>query len=295
MKHKIGVAGVGKMGFPIIANLNSAGFAVAAYARRREAVDKLKTTGINVVGSPKELAESSDIIIDILTDTTATWSMLKQEDGLLDGFNSPKIFLDMTTSDPEESMKLGAFLREKKVEYLDCPITGGTIGAESRNLVVMVGGSHDVFNECRYIFDAIAKKVFYLGQMGKGHYMKLVHNQLSHSTFLAACEAVVLGKALGLNPGQMVEVFNCGNARSYATEVKLPRFVLSETFKAGASFSTVHKDLDLVNKQAVKINYTLPIAQAAYQYWQYPMAKGLENDDYSTIINLIEQMQKDNQ
>ncbi len=216
--------------------------------------------------------------------------MLTRKDGLLEGMRHPKVILDMTTSDPSESIKLGKFLKEKNIEYLDCPMTGGVIGAKTRSLILMVGGDERVFQRCKYFLDVIAKKIFYMGKLGNGHYMKLVHNQLSHSTFLAACEAATLGVRLGLPLATMIEVFNFGNARSYATEVRFPRFILSGSFDAGASFETMRKDIGLVLKKSEELNYNFPITRATFNYWDYPIEHGQGEKDYSTIFGLIDEI-----
>lgn len=292
MKKRIGIIGVGEMGFPILVNLKEMGYNVAAYARRKEIRDRIAEKGIEVLGTPKELAEKSDIILDILNDTNSTWSVLKQENGMLEGLGPNKILVDMTTSDPNESIPLGEFLEEKGVAYIDCPITGGKIGAENRQLICMAAGREEAFNEVKPILESVSKKVFYLGKMGGGHYMKLIHNQLSHSTFLASCEAVNLGKALGMDPATMIEVFNIGNARSYATEVRFPKFILPETYNAGASFKTVQKDIGIVMKKIEALGIEMPITAATYMYWSYPIEHDKGDDDYSTIFTLMNEINK---
>lgn len=292
MEHRLGIIGIGKMGEPIAENLHSAGFSVVTYARRAEVCKRMRDKGIAVARTPKELAEGSDVIFDILTDTSATWAVIEQRDGLLEGIKEPKIIIDMTTSDPIESIKLGKFLNERKIEYLDAPITGGVIAAKAKTLVLMVGGNERTFQNCRYILEKIAKKMFYMGEMGNGHYMKLVHNQLSHSTFLAACEAVTLGVKLGLHIETVIEVFNEGNARSYATEVRFPRFILSGSYDAGASFKTVHKDIGLVMEITDKLRLDFPIARATFNYWDYPIKHGQGEKDYTTIFTLIKEICK---
>ncbi len=292
MEHRLGIVGIGNMGEPITENLHSAGFEVVTYDKRQEIARKMRAKGIKVAKTLKELSERSDIILDILPDTSATREVLTRKEGLLEGMREPKVILDMTTSDPRESIELGKFLREKNIEYLDCPMTGGVIGAKTRGLVLMVGGNEKVFQRCKYILDVIAKKIFYMGKLGNGHYMKLVHNQLSHSTFLAACEAATLGVGLGLPLDTMIEVFNFGNARSYATEVRFPRFILSGSYDAGASFKTMYKDIGLVMRKTEELNYNFPITRATFDYWYYPVKHGQGDKDYTTIFNLIGQICK---
>lgn len=288
MNYKLGVLGVGLMGKPIARNLKESGYEVAVYDKDAAPVRELEAAGLMAAASPKELMERSDVVVDVLNDTVALEKVLSQPEGLLEGVNGPKVVIDMTTSDPEHSTAIGTRLKGRGVAYLDCPMTGGRAGAENRELVIMAGGDRAVFDACREILEAVSRKLVYLGKSGSGHYMKLIHNQLSHATFLAACEAYELGRRLGLDENAMMEVFNIGNARSYATEVRFPRYILSGTFDAGASFHTVGKDIGLVMKKANAINMDLPITRATFNYWRYAIDMGRGEEDYSRVVQLME-------
>lgn len=287
MKHILGVVGVGLMGRPIAENLKNKGFEVYAYDLNKQTLKELEEEGIKSTENPKELIEKVDVLLDVLNDTNHFRDVLDEENGILKGINGRKIVIDMTTSDPEKSKPIGAELKEYGVEYLDCPMTGGRVGARNGELIIMAGGDKKVFEEVRYILDAISKELVYLGGMGSGHYMKLIHNQLSHSTFLASCEAFNLGRELGIDEEAMIKVFNVGNARSYATEVRFPKFILSGTYDAGASFYTVGKDISLIAKKANELNYDLPITRATFDYWRYAIETGNGDEDYSKIVNLM--------
>lgn len=289
MKHTIGVVGVGLMGKPIAKNLYDSGFDIIIYDKNEVPLKELATLGLRVAESPKQLMELSEVVLDVLNDTNTLTTVLEQPEGLLEGINGRKIIIDMTTSDPEQSVSIGTALKERDVEYLDCPMTGGMVGAQNRQLIIMAGGKREVFNEISYILKEISKELIYLGNLGSGHYMKLIHNQLSHSTFLAACEAFELGEHLGIDPEAMIKVFNVGNARSYATEVRFPKFILAGTFNAGASFKTVGKDIGLVMRKANSLNFDLPITRATYEYWRYAIETGRGEDDYSTVIKQMEE------
>lgn len=286
MNKTIGIIGTGNIGFPILINLKDSGVKVVSYARRDTVIEAIKEKGIEVTGTPKELARKADIIFDILNDANSTLSVLNNDD-MLSGLSEGKIWVDMTTSDPDESVPIGELLSSKGVYYIDCPITGGKKGAVDKQLVCMAAGDESAFKEVEFYLNKISKKVFYLGKIGNGHYMKLIHNQLSHSTFLAACEAVNLGKALGMDPEVMIDVFNSGNARSYATEVRFPEYILPETYNAGASFKTVQKDIGIVIRKIESLGMSMPVSEAAYRYWCYAVDKGMEDVDYSTIYRLI--------
>jgi len=289
MSAQVGMLGFGQMARPVASVLAEAGFQVNVFARRPEARSEADSLGFSTVDNPAALAERVDIIIDLLTDTRASWEVLLQADGLEKGLHDGLIFVDMTTSDPEDSRPFAKYLEERGVRYLDAPITGGVIGARAGQLVFMVGGDRALYDQMSPLFSVLSKACFHLGTVGSGHLMKLIHNQLSHSTFLAACEAVLLGKRHGLDEATMIDVFNEGNARSYATEVRFPKFILSGSYNAGASFATVHKDISLVSRKVREAGLELPITAATLDYWSAPCESGRAHEDYTTILRLMDE------
>ena len=291
MKHRIGILNAGNMGFPISCNLIEDGFDVCVYdVRHAETVKKYEGKKATVARTPKELVEKSDVILFIVKDSTITTLNIDCENGLLDGVGGRKIFVDLTTSDPQESAKMGKRFIDAGAHYIDIPMTGGQAGAINRKLVLMGSGDREVFEEVRYIFEPLAKKLFYLGTgIGLGHFMKLIHNQLSGSVFMATCEAVFLGKAFGMDASVMIDVFNEGNARSCATEMKFPKFVLAGK-AAGCSVGILEKDMTLVLKKAAEKNYNLPITQATHDYWNGPCLEGNPDLDYADMLEFMRKM-----
>src|SRR5208337_5668780 len=112
-------------------------------------------------------------------------------------------------------------------------------------------------DRCLPVFKPISARVVYMGASGSGQTVKLIHNQLSYTTFCAVCEAVILGEKLGLTADKMIDVFNHGTARSFATEVRFPKFILTEKFDMGVPFSTAYKDISLARevRHSTKVNF----------------------------------------
>ena len=135
----------------------------------------------------------------------------------------------MTTTDPDFPKSISKRLSVKEIDYLDAPISGGALGAQNAQLVIMVGGKQEALEKCLPVFNSISKRVVYMGESGSGQTVKLIHNQLSYTTFCATCEAVIMGEKLGLTADKMIDVFNNGTARSFATEVRFPKFILTMT------------------------------------------------------------------
>ena len=167
-------------------------------------------------------------------------------------------------------------------------MTGGATGAKAGRLLLMVGGARAVYERCLPVFKRISKRAIHVGPVGSGHVMKLVHNHVSHAVFAATCEGVALGERLGLSPKDMLEVFNEGNARSYTTEVRFPKFILPATYDSGASFNIVCKDMALVRALGRRAKFRLPINACTYRYWKHAVDAGMGREDWSRIVLLLQ-------
>jgi 3-hydroxyisobutyrate dehydrogenase-like beta-hydroxyacid dehydrogenase len=288
MQHRIGVIGTGLMGFPIVCNLFNDGFGVTGYDINPKAIESLKEKSIPVAKNAREVAMNSDVIISVLNECSQLRGMLEGKDGLLAGVENGKVIIDFSTSDPEESVPLGEYLATKSITYMDCGMTGGRAGAVGRKLVFMVGGNKDTFEKYKYILEKLAKSITYIGPSGCGHTMKLIHNAVSHATFLAVMEATVLGKKLGMDITAMIEIFNIGNARSYATEVRFPKHILTGTYDMGYAYKSGYKDMKLIMKSAEKMKFNMPIGAAVFDYWKYAMDIGKPDEDVTTMFKLLE-------
>ncbi len=281
---RIGFIGLGRMGRPIAENLLRKGFPVAIFARKIQVQEEMKALGAKVVLSPDLLAKESEIIILVVTNFQAVGELLFGKDGMSRTASKGTIIIDMTTSDPRVSRRYAKRLEKKGIEYLDAPMSGGVLGAKAARLLFIVGGKQDIYERCLSLFEAIGKRSIYMGETGSGHLIKLVHNQASLAIFVATCEAIILGEKLGLSMDRMIEVFNEGNARSYASEIRFPKFIIPKTYDMGGTFAIQHKDLSIVRKMAKNAKVKVPITDQAYRYFKWVMDEGKGEEDFSKII-----------
>lgn len=287
MVDKIGLIGAGNMGRPIAENLLREISALVVYDKKPKIMKKMEEIGAKVTQSPAEVASQTNVIFVIVPSSTEVDDVLFGQNGVVETATDGTVIVDMTTSEFQFSTRVAERLSKLGLEYLDSPMTGGVLGAKEAQLLLMVGGKHEIFKKYLHFFEIISKRAIYLGKAGSGHLMKLIHNQLSHATFLATCEAVTLGQEYGLSSKTMIEVFNSGNARSYATEVRFPRFILPETYDMGATFETVYKDISIVRKIGEEAGLRLPINDCTYQYWQYGIEKGEKEKDCTVIFQMM--------
>lgn len=283
----VGIVGLGNMGRPIAENLLRAGYPTTVFDLRTEASEALRAAGASTAVSPAALAKQSAIVLLVVPDSHAVRRVLFGKDGVGRGAAKGTVVVDMTTGDPQHSKPFADRLAKGGIAYLDAPMTGGATGARAGQLLLMVGGEREVYTRCLPVFRHISKRAIHVGPIGSGHVMKLVHNHVSHAVFAATCEGVALGERLGLSAKDMMEVFNDGNARSYATEVRFPRFILSGAYDSGASFDIVCKDMSLVGKLGRRAKFRLPINACTYRYWKQAVDAGMGQEDWSKIVLLL--------
>ena len=287
-KVRVGVIGLGNMGRPIAENLLSAGFPTTVFDLRPKAMDALRKAGAQAAASPAEAARQSEVLFLVVPDSRAVRQALFGRNGAARGAPKGSVIVDMTTGDPHCSRPFADRLARRGIAYLDSPMTGGATGAKARRLLLMVGGDRAVYERCLPVFKRISKQAIHVGPVGSGHVMKLVHNHVSHAVFAATCEGVALGERLGLAPKDMLEVFNEGNARSYTTEVRFPKFILPATYDSGASFNIVCKDMALVRALGRRAKFRLPINACTYRYWKHAVDAGMGREDWSKIVLLLQ-------
>ena len=281
--QRIAVVGLGQMGGGIARNLHAAGLLAGAYDLNQEALLDSGLARAIPFGPVSELVQSCDIILFATLTTQQVGASIR-------GFEVPsgRIIIDVTTSDPQQSRLLSEELVAKGVHYIDAAMTGGAAGADAGTLTLMVGGRDEVVASCRCVFDAIANKVFHLGPAGSGHAMKLVHNLILHSSFLAACEGLRLAERAGLNVAQAVDVLNAGNARSFVTDTRFPRDILSGTMDARSTISNLEKDLGLAVDFGGRLDARIPYAQLTRSLLAKALDAGEKDTDFSWLYPLYE-------
>lgn len=194
-----------------------------------------------------------------------------------------QIIVDLTTSHPAEGQSLSASLDKAGVGYLDAAMTGGAAGADAGQLTLMVGGRPDLLAEARPVLDQIAASIVHLGPVGAGQAMKLVHNMILHTTFLATCEGLRLAERAGIDPALAVEVLNAGNARSFVSEVRFPRDILSGTMRARSRVGNLAKDLRLAVEWAGALAVATPFGHLTHAVLDNAVGMGMEETDFAHL------------
>ena len=239
MTHKVGVIGLGNMGRGIAKNIAGAGHELMVWDVSETA--RTAQADIARICPPEEMAKDADIIIFVVPGSEQIDSCL---DPILAAARPGLILWDFTTSDPVYTKKLARRAGEAGVPYMDAGMTGGGAkGADEGTMTLMIGGDENVLERSKPVLEACAGKLIHLGPSGAGHTMKVVHNLITHTNFLACSEAGRLAEAAGIELADMIKVFNAGNARSFISERRFPDHILSETWDGRSRIFNLRKDI----------------------------------------------------
>ena len=290
MAEKLGFIGLGAMGQPMARRLLEAGFPLAVYDLRAEAVEGLVKIGAEAASSAKEVAQKSRKVITIVPNSEAVEKVVWGPEGLLEGAKGGDLLIEMTSAYPPSTLKVHQTLSAKGLSMIDAPVSGGVVGAVAGTLSIMVGGEEAIFEACRPILSVVGKNLFYMGAIGSGHAVKAINNFLSATSLAATSEAIILAAKLGLSPQRVVEVLQVSTGRSYSTELKVPKFVLPRTFNSGFAMDLMYKDIDTVTRMAREYKIPMFLANMVQQVYGYAMAQGGGKGDHTAIFSYLENL-----
>jgi 3-hydroxyisobutyrate dehydrogenase len=286
---KVGFIGVGVMGREMSINLLKAGYELTVYDIREEALEGPIRFGARAAGSPKEIAQVSDIIITSLPNPEALEEVVLGNDGVLEGARRGCILIDTSTVSPSTIRKVASAVKDRGVDVLDAPVSGGVSGAKAGALSVMVGGDVDVFERCLEVLRVFGKNIYHVGELGSGDTVKLVNNLMSLVNVVTLSEGMVLGVKAGVNPKTLYNVCKVSTGRSQALEWKLPNKISKGRFEPGFTIDLTCKDLGLILAFGREIGVPLFVTSIAQQVYELAKAKGLGRLDNTAVITLFEE------
>src|SRR5215470_7597851 len=287
---RIGFIGVGNIGYPMARQLLAAGHALAVHDLRREATAGLVAEGAAWAESPASVAAQSEVVATCLPGPAEMEKVCLEPGGILDGIKPGTLYIDHTTNSPLLVRRVHALLATKHVEMLDAPVSGGMEGAQTRDLLVMVGGDCAVFERARPLFETLAKRVLYTGGIGTGCVAKIMHNCASFTLDLVMAECWTVGVKAGIDPAVIVDVFNqaaLGNMMSL--KIRLPATYLRGDFEPRFSLALARKDLGLALELARATDTPMRLSSLCEQEMIEAMGRGWANRDASIFLTLQEE------
>lgn len=284
-KQKIGFIGVGVMGASIVKHLLKDGYEVNVYNRTKSKADEVVSLGAIWQDTPKAVTIESDIVFTIVGYPKDVEEVYYSEDGIFAGATSEKILVDMTTSTPSLAQKIFATGRERKIEVLDAPVSGGDLGAKNGTLTIMVGGTKVAYQIVEPIFNVFSGKVKLQGAAGSGQHTKMANQIMIAGTMVGMSELLVYANAAGLELESVLDTVGGGSAQNWSLTNYAPR-ILIEDFTAGFFVKHFVKDLKIALAEAEKMDIQLPGTSLAKELYEKLENQGHGNDGTQALIKL---------
>lgn len=289
MTERIGLIGLGIMGKPMGKNLIKAGFPLTVWNRTASRADELAELGATVADSPRAVAENSDVIITIVSDSPDVQAVILGKDGVIQGVRSGAVVIDMSTISPQVTRELADALKAKGVAMMDAPVSGGEKGAIEGTLSIMVGGEAAVLERVRPVLEAMGKRIVHIGGTGMGQVCKLANQIAVVLNNLSMSEALVFAAKSGADPAKVLEAIQAGAAGSWALNNYAPK-ILRRDFSPGFLVSLQQKDIRLVMEASREMNLSLPGTALTYELQKALQAWGLDREGNYAVVKVIEQL-----
>jgi len=260
---KVGIIGLGMLGNAVALHLLDSGFEVTVYNRTKEKTTQAKENGAKVATSPKEIAENSELVITVVKDASAVKEISFEKDGIIEGKHGKLIVADMSTIDPTESKNISKKFQEYNIHKLDIPVMGGPNVAITGDLVMMASGNKESFDHCKNVLEKIANKVFFLGESGVAHTVKLAMNLQITMLALALSEGIILVKKTNVDPKIFLEILNSTYFKTGMSEKKAYKMIEGK-YDATFTLANLKKDINTMTSAAKSLGIELPMIKAFF-------------------------------
>ena len=287
--NKIGFIGLGVMGAPMAGHLSRNNFEVSVFNRTNEKsiIWKSRNEG-KVCNSPNELAISSECIVLCVGKDEDVKDIINGKSGIIDALNPGSVIIDHTTTSAELAKEMNEVLLSKDCFFVDAPISGGQLGAESGTLSIMAGGDRKAYEACNKIFKSYSKSHKYMGPSGSGQLTKMVNQICIAGLIQALAEGMHFSRRAGLDTTDVMDVITKGAAQSWQMENRWET-MLNDEYDFGFAVDLMRKDLDIVLKQAKKMDTELEITDLVNNFYKEIQKLGGGSWDTSSLLKRIQQ------
>jgi len=286
---KISFIGTGLMGFPMAKNLLKKKLELKIFSRTLEKAKPLEEFGGNITNSLSEAVKETDIIFTMLTDDDAVEKVLGNSQ-FLDNLKPSSTVIDMSSIKPKIAIKYGNLLKQKNINFLDAPVSGGTIGAEEGSLAIMVGGEQKVFDNAFEVLKIMGNPTL-VGPIGSGQVSKLANQIIVGVTIGAVAEAVTLCEKAGVDANKFIKALSGGFADGKILQNHGKRMI-DKDFSPKGKVSTHLKDMNNILECSENYNTHLPISTLIKDMFKSLVNNGNENDDHSALYKEIDRINK---
>ncbi|MDH4571273.1 L-threonate dehydrogenase [Salinicola acroporae] len=285
-RPRVGVIGLGSMGMGMATSLVNAGFETWGCDLREEARASFAEAGGHAVATPAEMAAGVEIVLTVVVNADQTRAVLFGDGGLLPGLAPDSVVISCATCAPDDVQALGVDLAAQDIHLLDAPISGGSVKAAAGQLTIMASGPATLFERAENVLDALAAKVFRLGDgLGQGSQVKLVNQLLAGVHIAAAAEAMAYGIRGGCDPQTLYEVITQSAGNSWMFENRVPH-ILAGDYTPHSAVDIFVKDLGIVHDTAHRDRFPLPLTALALSQFTLASAQGLGREDDIAVVKV---------
>ncbi|HWW95948.1 MAG TPA: NAD(P)-dependent oxidoreductase [Vicinamibacteria bacterium] len=287
MEKRIGFAGLGLMGSRMARCLLDKGLPLTVWSRTPERCEPLKKAGARVAGSPRDLAEHSEVVVSCVADPAAVERVVFAEDGVLGAARPGFRYLETSTISPELSRRVAEALRARGADALEAPVTGSKLGAERGTLLFMTGGRREVHEELMPVMMDMGSKAIYCGETGQASVVKLIGNTLISFMLEGLCEGILVGRKAGVPIETLLEVVMASGYSSPYYAFK-GAAIARRDFDTHFSIDLLVKDQTLMLAEAASQRLPLPGLAAIREVFQAARAQGYGQEDIGAVVKALE-------
>jgi 3-hydroxyisobutyrate dehydrogenase-like beta-hydroxyacid dehydrogenase len=285
----LGYVGLGVMGSSVTRRLLAAGHSVTVWNRTPEKAAPLLEAGAQWADSPREVAERSEVVFTMVTNTAAVQAVTDGPDGILAGLESGKVYVDMSTASPANTRALAEKVAAVGAQMLDAPVSGTSITVDEGKASVMVGGDEDAFERVKPVFEAIGPKVFHLGPSGAAVTMKIAVNLSLAVQMLAFSEGVLLAEKSGIPRERVVEVMLASVISSPMVAYRGP-LVLGHPDEVWFDCHMMQKDMNLALELGREVEVPLPTTAITNELLSAASGMGIGDRDFAALFDVLAAM-----
>ena len=284
----LGFIGVGIMGRPMAGHLMAAGHQLFLYGRSKLPQDLLDKDAV-ACASPREVAEKSEIVFVMVSDTPDVEQVLFAENGVARGLSPGKIVIDMSSISPIATKEFAKRIEALGCFYVDAPVSGGEVGAKAATLTFMVGAREEIFERVKPLLSLMGKTITLIGGNGDGQTAKVANQIIVALNIEAVAEALLFASKAGADPAKVRQALLGGFAASRILEVHGER-MMKRTFAPGFRIALHHKDLNIALSGARALNLSLPGTALCQELFNANFAAGESSLDDSALVRVLERL-----
>ena len=290
---RVAFLGLGVMGYPMAGHLQKAGHSVTVYNRTEKKAQKWASEhGGSAASTPAEAAKDAEFVLCCVGNDNDLRSVVLGDNGALAGMNAGSVFVDHTTASAVVAREIAAAAAEKKVGFVDAPVSGGQAGAENAQLAIMCGGSEKDFASARPILDVYAKAIELFGDVGAGQITKMCNQICIAGLVQGMSEAINFAEKSGIDAKQMAALVSNGAGGSWQIANRADTMV-DNKFDYGFAVDWMRKDLGIALDAANEVGASLPVTALVDQFYSDVQQMGGGRWDTSSLIQRLRKFKKD--